>query len=608
MGEIYLETLLKVPEMDNDLTLREKISVVYKVFSYRPLFTLGLVIFSSAAALLEGFGLSFIEPIFRISRTGVLEQNSQITQLFRNAYSFLGIPFTLETLILAVSLVMTVRFSSSFIISWMKARLGKHYESDLRKKAFKAALNAEIGFFDKNGVDKIINHVLTETTYSSKLISVLIGMMERVFLIFIYLLVMAYLSIRLTVLAFLLMSTITLFIRYILDPAASIGSKVADANEAVQRAVQSGILGIREVKLFGLKGEIFSEFSQAINDSIKSEIKMVRNETFIDKFYRLSAALTLFLLIYLGIEYEGLNFSQLGIFILALYRMSGKVSGLNSRIYKMEGYMAHFVRVQEFFDEVEKKEESSGSKQIDQMDSIRFDEVSFSYDDEKALRNIDFEIKKGEFKALVGKSGAGKSTLASLIMRMYRPTEGEIVSDGRPIQEYDLESWRNRIAVVRQKSFIFNDTLRENVKIGSPEASEDEIMEACEIAEVDEFLDDLPNGIDSRLGDDGVKLSGGQRQRVAIARALIRDADFLILDEATSDLDSDLEKKVQKAVEKTDTEYGILAIAHRLSTIKDADKIYSLENGEIVEEGAHSELLEKDGVYSRLYKIQSKEN
>ncbi|EHK02561.1 xenobiotic-transporting ATPase, partial [Candidatus Haloredivivus sp. G17] len=127
-------------------------------------------------------------------------------------------------------------------------------------------------------------------------------------------------------------------------------------------------------------------------------------------------------------------------------------------------------------------------------------------------------------------------------------------------------------------------------------------------AEVDEFLEELPNGIDSRLGDDGVKLSGGQRQRVAIARALIRDADFLILDEATSDLDSDLEKKVQNAVEKTNTEYGILAIAHRLSTIKDADKIYSLDNGRIVEEGTHSELLEKNGAYSKLYNIQSKDS
>lgn len=594
--------------MDNNLKLPEKISIVYEVFAYRLLFSLSLVALSSAAALLEGFGLSFIEPIFKISKSGVLEQNSQITNLFSNAYNFLGIPFTLETLILAVSIVMTVRFSSSFIISWMKAKLSKQYENDMRKKAFDAALNAEIGFFDKNGVDNIINNILTETRYSSKLIFVCIGIMERLFLIIIYLLVMAYLSVRLTALAFLMMATITLFIRYVLDPAASIGSKVADANEAVQKAVQSGILGIREIKLLGLKDKFFSEFSQAVRDSVKNEIKMVRNEKFIDKFYRLSAALTLFLLIYLGIKYEGLNFSQLGIFILALYRMSGKVSSLNSRIYKMEGYMAHFVRVQEFFDELEEQEEFSGSKEIEQIDRIRFDKVSFSYGDKEALKNISFEIEKGEFKALVGKSGAGKSTLASLITRMYQPTKGEILSGGRSIQEYDLESWRDKFAVVRQKSYIFNDTLKENVRVGRPEASDEEIIKACEIAEVDEFLEELPNGIDSKLGDDGVKLSGGQRQRVAIARALIRDADFLILDEATSDLDSDLEKKVQNAVEKTNTEYGILAIAHRLSTIKDADKIYSLDNGGIVEEGTHSELLEKNGAYSKLYNIQSKDS
>jgi subfamily B ATP-binding cassette protein MsbA len=189
---------------------------------------------------------------------------------------------------------------------------------------------------------------------------------------------------------------------------------------------------------------------------------------------------------------------------------------------------------------------------------------------------------------------------------MYDPDAGEVCADGTPIDEYDIEDWRDRIAVVRQKPFIFTDTLENNVTIGNRDATRREVERVCEIAKEDEFVDDLPNGYDSQLGDDGVRLSGGQRQRVALARALLKDADFLVLDEATSDLDSNLEKKVQAAIESMDRDYGIIVIAHRLSTVKNADRIYTVDDGEIIESGTHQELLGEEGEYAELYTIQSK--
>jgi len=181
-----------------------------------------------------------------------------------------------------------------------------------------------------------------------------------------------------------------------------------------------------------------------------------------------------------------------------------------------------------------------------------------------------------------------------------------ITANGTPIEEYDIEQWRSRIAIVRQQPYIFNDTLERNVTVGNRDATREEVERVCEIARVDEFLNELPDGYDSQLGDDGVRLSGGQRQRVALARALLQDADFLVLDEATSDLDSSLEREVQTAIESMEREYGIVTIAHRLSTVSNADRIYTVDRGMITERGTHEELLKDNGEYAELYGIQSR--
>jgi subfamily B ATP-binding cassette protein MsbA len=188
---------------------------------------------------------------------------------------------------------------------------------------------------------------------------------------------------------------------------------------------------------------------------------------------------------------------------------------------------------------------------------------------------------------------------------MYEPADGEILANRTPIGDMDIGEWRERIAVVRQNPYIFDDTLRYNLTIADRDASQAEIERVCEIAQVNEFLNDLPNGYETLLGDDGVRLSGGQKQRVALARALLKDADLLILDEATSDLDSNLEKEVQSAIEVMEREYIVMTIAHRLSTVKNADRIYAVEGGRISEVGEHGELVENGGKYAELYAIQA---
>jgi len=591
-----------------DLTWREKFAALKRAARFQPAFTIGIVALGSLVAFLEGIGLGFIYPILEVAQTngGSVDGGGPVLDSFLRFYNFLDIPFELGYLILGVAVVMTSRFTLSFIVGWLRAILSKQFEKHLRSKTFRSALDAEIKFFDREGSDDVLNAIITETRYSGQVIVASVRSLETAFLVLTYLAVMVYITPTMTVLAIVLLGGITFLLRVVIEPAVTVGSRVATANERVQQAVQAGTQGIRDVKLFGMSEEVFATFSDSIDQYARSEIDLSRNEAAITNFYQLSAALTIFVLIYVGFVFTELTLGELGIFLIAMFQIAPRVSRLNSHIYNLEGHISHLVRTQQFLDDLDRNREQDGDQSISSVGRVEFDDITFSYtDEETVLEDVSFTVERGEFVAFAGQSGAGKSTIVSLLARMYDPDAGEIRADGLPIKEYDLEQWRDRIAVVRQQPFIFNTTLEENVTIANRDATRADVKRVCEIAKVNEFLDELPDGYESDLGDDGVRLSGGQRQRIALARALLKDADFLILDEATSDLDSNLERQVQAEIESMDRDYGIVAIAHRLSTVKNADRIHTVNDGRIIETGTHEELLDEGGTYAELYEIQS---
>jgi subfamily B ATP-binding cassette protein MsbA len=250
--------------------------------------------------------------------------------------------------------------------------------------------------------------------------------------------------------------------------------------------------------------------------------------------------------------------------------------------------------------------EKSGGIEKDIKGNIEFKGVSFRYpeNEDLALNEIDIKIREGELIAVVGHSGAGKSTMMDLVAGFWYPTKGDIIIDGINIRELSLKSLRQHIGLVTQDVILFNETIKTNLHLGRPNASDEEIVEAAKAAYAHEFIEDLPDGYETNIGERGVRLSGGQKQRITIARAILKNPEILIFDEATSSLDSDSESKIQKAIENIIPGRTTIIIAHRLSTIRKADRILVMDRGKIIQDGQHKELLDKDGIYRELYKMQ----
>jgi subfamily B ATP-binding cassette protein MsbA len=593
---------------ENSLSSREKLDASIRALSFQPHLALVIIGLSLVAALFGGIGLGFVLPIVELAQsTAPPSQADGLLGVFVRVYTTIGVPLTLETSVLGVTLVITIRYVTSFVVGWLRTKLQHEYVMDLRFRAFERTLDARTAYFDRNGSDEILNTITTQTEFAGGFIKNALRFVETALVVIVFVAIALIVAPWLTVITAVGFSIVTFSMRHLFADGGSVGNEVADANERVQETVQAGTQGIRDVKLFRLESELLSSFTDAVETQSRAKIRLRRNQEGLGSMFQLVSAVTIFVLLYVGLAIFTVPLSQLAVFLFAMFRLAPEVSAMNDQFYRAEGDLPHFVRTERFVDNLTTHAEpdSATADLPDTFSRVRFDEVSFGYGSEQVLENVTFEFSRGEFVGFVGSSGAGKSTIAMLLARLYQPDSGAIRIDGVDIEMTDIHEWRRHVSVVRQQPWIFNDTLRYNLTVGARGATDEEIERACEIAQVTEFLDELPRGYQTDLGDDGVRLSGGQRQRVAIARALLKDATLLVLDEATSDLDTHLERRVHEAIEAMDRDYSVVAIAHRLSTVRNADRIYTVDDGSIVEAGTHEELIAAGGEYATLYDSQA---
>ena len=375
--------------------------------------------------------------------------------------------------------------------------------------------------------------------------------------------------------------------------------------------IDENISGLRIIKAFDAEHHINSNFERESGDYKKIMTKLLRKKDLSSPMSEFLSTIVLVIVMWFGGQLvlmgEGnLSAEEFIGYILIFSQIIPPAKSLTSSYYFIQKGSAAAQRVYEILDTENQISDAVNPKRIKLLNTqIDFKDITFKYDNTEVLKNVNFSIEKGKMIALVGQSGSGKSTLADLLARFYDLEKGKILIDNHEIKSIALTDLRSLMGIVSQESILFNDTIYNNIRLGKLDASKDEIIHAAKVANAHQFILDTKNGYQTNIGDRGNKLSGGQKQRISIARAVLKNPEILILDEATSSLDTESEKLVQNALEKLMEARTSLVIAHRLSTIKNADEIIVLDKGVIVERGTHDDLISKNGPYKKLSNLQS---
>ncbi|WP_018142142.1 MULTISPECIES: lipid A export permease/ATP-binding protein MsbA [unclassified Thioalkalivibrio] len=500
-------------------------------------------------------------------------------------------------------------FASDYSVAW----IGRKVVKDIRQAVFEKYLHLPSAFFDRHSpgtlLAKLTYNVTQISSAASKAVVVLI---RDTFTVIFLLAYMAYLSGWLVLIVFTIAPIVGLVITGANRQFRKISRRMQRSTGDYAQIAEDGIRGQAEVKIFGATDYEALRFEKTNERFHRQAMRHKAVQAAAQPLSQLGAVIALAVIVYLAtmdLVLETITPGGMISFITAMLLMLPslkRIVGVNAAIQKA---LAGGESVFEVLDLPAERDD--GQRHLERaLGDIEFDHVGFRYatSHKRVLEDISLTVKPGQTVALVGRSGSGKTTLARLLPRFYEIEEGEIRLDGHPIQEYRLRDLRAQLAMVSQHVVLFNDTLAHNLCYGMDhKPSLEQLREAADAANALEFIDELPEGFDTVVGENGIMLSGGQRQRVAIARALLKDAPILILDEATSALDSESEQKIQDALERLMENRTTLVIAHRLSTIESADHIVVLDRGRIVEAGSHAQLLEHNGHYAALQKTQFEE-
>ena len=506
--------------------------------------------------------------------------------------------------------VVLLRIAGHFAGAYGMEWTGRRVVADLRKELFASYLHLPATFYDRNSPGQLISKLAYNSEQVAHAATKAVISAFRDILLLIYLVIlMLHTNARLTAVLLILVPVIALVVTVISRKFRKISRNIQNSMGDVAHVTEEAVVGQRVVKVFLGQDTEKNRFEKVNERTRRLHMRMVATHMLSSSFVQFAAGIALVVLMLIATRPAMLETISAGTFTAIFFAMIATIPPLK-RLTNVQSQMQKGIAAAEsiFIVIDTDKEQDSGTHSADRVNGeIEFQNVSFQYDSshQPVLDNVSLHFPAGSVTAVVGQSGSGKTTLAGLLPRFYTYNQGHILLDGHELADYKLDNLRKQIALVSQDVVLFNDTIAGNIAYGALESVDREaITRAATAAHAMEFIDQLPDGLDTVLGETGTLLSGGQRQRLAIARALLKDAPILILDEATSALDSASERAIQNALKEVMKGRTTLVIAHRLSTIENADQVIVLSAGKVVEQGTHAELLDKGGVYARLYHTQ----
>ncbi|MBL7730722.1 MAG: ABC transporter ATP-binding protein [Chitinophagaceae bacterium] len=574
------------------------------------LFTLLSILFSIISI---GMLMPFLQLIFT-GEAGIKSSNNIIIQsvndFLNNSLDKRGKVPTLGFICILMMVFIVLKNIFLYLSYYILNPLKNKVVNQLREELYDKTLRLPIGFFTEKRKGDLMSRMANDVgEVEGSVVGTLEGWIRDPLTIIVTLTVLFLISVKLTLFILILIPVLGLVIGRVTKSLKRHSEQVARKNGETFSIIDETLGGLRVIKAFNIEKLLRNRFFKTSEELLEAKNQIAYKRDLASPLSEVLGVLLFTLVLYYGgrlvLRGELLEASAFLGFLGIFYNIINPAKSLSTSFSNMRKGGAAIARIEEILTTPVTVDDNPNGKQLTAFtDKIEFRNVTFAYADAVILDNINLTVKKGQTIALVGSSGAGKSTLADLVPRFHDVTGGEVLIDGINIKDYSLHSVRSLMSIVTQEPILFNDTIGNNIALGSHHSTDEQITNAAKIANAHEFIIKKENGYDTNIGDRGTKLSGGERQRLTIARAVLKNPPILILDEATSSLDTESERLVQDAINNMMQNRTSIVIAHRLSTIRHADEIIVLQKGKIVERGNHEELLAQNGFYKKLVEMQ----